>query len=166
MATFDRWDICAAWNVYSMLWGGDGCRFENAIQCRLSAIRYRPAISEQSLAGLSENAREIYDDLVQAHQHCESGYVACECCGEATMGYFVRGRSGPVNPGTQFCDACREAGCNEQESGEPCLCDDGMPEDYETCGYCGFDHEYEHAEAVAWHTENPGQGYDEEGNPL
>lgn len=31
---------------------------------------------------------------------------------------------------------------------------DDMPEDYEQCGYCGFDHEYEYADAKRWHSEN------------
>jgi hypothetical protein len=36
------------------------------------------------------------------------------------------------------------------------------PSDYEPCGYCGFDHEYEYAEAHKWHSEHPGPegGYD------
>jgi len=40
--------------------------------------------------------------------------------------------------------------------------EDGPPNDYETCGDCGFDHEYEPNEARAWHTENPGS-YDSPG---
>jgi len=35
-----------------------------------------------------------------------------------------------------------------------------LPEDYEECGYCGFDHVYEPEQAAKWHEENPGQGYD------
>lgn len=34
--------------------------------------------------------------------------------------------------------------------------DKELPLDYETCGDCGFDHEYEYAEAADWHTANPG----------
>lgn len=34
-----------------------------------------------------------------------------------------------------------------------------LPDDYETCGDCGFDHEYEYQQAYAWHIANPGQGY-------
>ncbi len=30
-----------------------------------------------------------------------------------------------------------------------------LPSDYEPCGECGWDHEYEPAMAVAWHKENP-----------
>lgn len=36
----------------------------------------------------------------------------------------------------------------------------GLPEDYEPCGYCGFDHEYESGPANVWHKEHPGEGYD------
>ena len=28
--------------------------------------------------------------------------------------------------------------------------------DYEPCGDCGFDHDYEYPQAYAWHTANPG----------
>lgn len=34
-----------------------------------------------------------------------------------------------------------------------------LPEDYEVCGYCGFDHSYEYESAHKWHINNPGQGY-------
>jgi len=37
-----------------------------------------------------------------------------------------------------------------------------LPDDYEECGYCGFDHAYEPEQANKWHAENPGQGYDPE----
>lgn len=30
-----------------------------------------------------------------------------------------------------------------------------LPDDYESCGYCGFDHSYEYAAAEAWHKANP-----------
>jgi hypothetical protein len=30
------------------------------------------------------------------------------------------------------------------------------PADYEECGDCGFDHDYEPAQAAAWHKVNPG----------
>lgn len=29
------------------------------------------------------------------------------------------------------------------------------PTDYEQCGECGFDHEYETAEAITWHKDHP-----------
>lgn len=29
-----------------------------------------------------------------------------------------------------------------------------LPSDYETCGDCGFDHEYETSEANTWHRDN------------
>jgi hypothetical protein len=31
-----------------------------------------------------------------------------------------------------------------------------LPEDYETCGDCGFDHDYEYFQANAWHSSHPG----------
>lgn len=29
-----------------------------------------------------------------------------------------------------------------------------LPEDYEPCGQCGYDHGYEYESAVIWHTAN------------
>lgn len=34
------------------------------------------------------------------------------------------------------------------------MCND-MPKDYEACGECGYDHEYECEEAHAWHLAHP-----------
>ena len=30
-----------------------------------------------------------------------------------------------------------------------------LPDDYEPCGECGYDHYYEYDEAVQWHIDNP-----------
>lgn len=30
-----------------------------------------------------------------------------------------------------------------------------LPSDYEACGECGFDHDYEYEQAHKWHTEHP-----------
>lgn len=38
-----------------------------------------------------------------------------------------------------------------------------VPDDYEECGDCGYDHEYDPEEANRWHRENPGS-YVEEGD--
>lgn len=32
---------------------------------------------------------------------------------------------------------------------------DELPEDYEPCGYCGYDHAYEYEEAYLWHISHP-----------
>jgi hypothetical protein len=32
---------------------------------------------------------------------------------------------------------------------------DCLPQDYETCGDCGFDHDYEYEAAAKWHEEHP-----------
>ena len=31
-----------------------------------------------------------------------------------------------------------------------------LPLDYEPCGDCGFDHDYDYPAAAEWHTANPG----------
>jgi hypothetical protein len=48
-----------------------------------------------------------------------------------------------------------DGGMWEEREGHPT-----PPADYEACGYCGFDHDYEPAQAHKWHTDNPGEGYD------
>jgi hypothetical protein len=111
MAEFDRFDIYAAYNVYSMLWGGDGCTYENTIQVRLSRLKYRPADSEQTLGGLSENAREVYNGIVERQHRTVSGYVACACCGDDCMGVLVVGKRAQVARGTDLCGLCEDAEC-------------------------------------------------------
>lgn len=36
-----------------------------------------------------------------------------------------------------------------------------LPTDYEACGSCGYDHDYEYEEASKWHTENDKEQIDE-----
>ncbi len=61
--TFDRFDICAAHNLYAHDYGD----YER--KARLDSMRYKAAASEEFLDGLSENAREIYLRLVEATGH-------------------------------------------------------------------------------------------------
>ena len=35
---------------------------------------------------------------------------------------------------------------------------ESLPIDFEECGYCGFDHEYEYESAYKWHEENDPNG--------
>ena len=63
---FDRQDICAAYYMYSILWGHDD--FTAGIGRRLRALRYRPSRSEEFLEKLSPNAKAIYGQLVKHHQ--------------------------------------------------------------------------------------------------
>lgn len=72
MCEFNRWDICAAYNMYAVGYNGDAAA--NEIGCRLSRLRYRPARSEETLAGLSENAKAIYGSLVRRHNALFVGY--------------------------------------------------------------------------------------------
>jgi len=72
MPYFDRFDICSAYNLYATLWGGDGAKYENAIQCRLSALDFRASRSEESPEGLSENAQDIYLALIAREQGSEA----------------------------------------------------------------------------------------------
>jgi hypothetical protein len=99
MSLFNRFDICAAYNQYAVLWGGDGCTEANQIQARLARIDFRPSRSEEHLCGLSANAREIYAALVSRHH--STGYVHCACCGLDTMGAA----------GVALCSYCEDAGC-------------------------------------------------------
>jgi hypothetical protein len=125
---FDRFDICAAYNVYSVLWGGDGCTYENTIQVRLSRLDYKPASSEQTLAGLSDNAREIYQELVKRHQQTTSGYVECGCCGDPCVGTLCIGKHGQFPIGGDLCLSCEEHECEIGADDCQVACDEcGMP---------------------------------------
>ena len=68
---FDRFDICAAYNLFSQHYGWDGYTCD--IQARLARIDYRPAASEQYIKGLSENAKAIYGALVRKHARINVG---------------------------------------------------------------------------------------------
>lgn len=65
MPEFNRWDIMAAYNVYSQLWGWDA--YTHGIQARLVRLRYRDP-SAETLEALTPNAKEIYGRLVRRHQ--------------------------------------------------------------------------------------------------
>jgi hypothetical protein len=82
---FDRFDICAAYNMYGLLWDS-GRKYSAA----LHRLKYRPAHSEEYLEGLSENAKEIYGALVRKHERI---FVAWER-------YAKRNRNAPSWPGT------------------------------------------------------------------
>jgi hypothetical protein len=63
---FDRFDICAAWNLYLQHhWAGQGCPLY-ARWCHLRTY-FKPALGEECVEGLNENARAIYDALCDAH---------------------------------------------------------------------------------------------------
>lgn len=49
---------------------------------------------------------------------------------------------------------CKVCGNEREPAGDCSHCGaPPMPEDYETCGECGFDHDYEYVEAYRWHEE-------------
>ena len=114
---FDRFDVCAAYNVFSQLWGWDA--YTHGIQVRLSRIAYRPSNSEQTLGGLSYNAREIYAALVARKFPTESSYVPCACCGVDVVGTVVVGGKSNVPVGTDLCEECSHAECS-CDGDEPC----------------------------------------------
>jgi hypothetical protein len=61
---FNRWDVLAAYNVFSQLWGWDG--YTHGIQARFSRLRYRDPGAE-ALEDLSDNAKRIYGHLERRH---------------------------------------------------------------------------------------------------
>lgn len=64
MAYFDRHDVCAAWNLYlQYTWDGQNDP-KYARHCKLRSY-FTPSRSEEEIVGLSENALEIYRDLVK-----------------------------------------------------------------------------------------------------
>ena len=81
---FDRFDICAAYYMYDILWNS------TAYAAKLRRIGYRPSCSEEFLENLSENAKEIYGALVRRHNRL---YVCWER-------YARRNPNAPAWPGT------------------------------------------------------------------
>lgn len=69
---FDRWDVCAAYHMFAVLWNGG--QPASSYGVRLSRIGYRPAPSEQTLEGLSPNAKAIYGSLVRKHERLYTGF--------------------------------------------------------------------------------------------
>lgn len=65
MAHFDRFDVCAAWNLYLQhTWDMTMCP-KYARWCKLRRF-YKPAPREEHVLGLSDNARAIYSALMGA----------------------------------------------------------------------------------------------------
>lgn len=62
--TFDRFDICDAYYLYATQYhGGQGSK-EYKIHKVLHRIKYRPSMMLNDEDDLSDNAREIYNNLV------------------------------------------------------------------------------------------------------
>jgi hypothetical protein len=66
---FDRFDICNAYYMYAVLYGWDD--YTDGIMCRLKKIGYEPSSSEEKLSGMSENARQILESLVEKREKTE-----------------------------------------------------------------------------------------------
>ncbi len=79
---FDRFDICEAYFVYAMLWHGGQFTKDYAIFGRLAKIgfRARPSLCDET--DLEENAREIYDALVEKRQGITREMLVAERAGE------------------------------------------------------------------------------------
>lgn len=69
---FDRLAILTAYNVWSQLWGWDA--YTHGIQARLSRLGFRATDSEQTLEGLSPEAKVIYGALTRKHQALHVAY--------------------------------------------------------------------------------------------
>lgn len=72
MYYFNRWDILAAYHLFSVHYNGD--RYTNGIGCRLSRLKYRPTHSEEYMSGLSDNGKAIYAALVRRHYAINVAY--------------------------------------------------------------------------------------------
>lgn len=64
---FDKFDICEAYYMFATLYHGGQFSKEYRIFGRLEKIKFRPApnLSEETL---SENGKEIFDQLVSRHE--------------------------------------------------------------------------------------------------
>ena len=64
---FDRFDICEAHYVLAMLWhGGMGCSLYAKFS-QLERIQFRPSPMLSGPEDLTENGREIYEQLLETH---------------------------------------------------------------------------------------------------
>ena len=76
-----------------------------------------------------------------------SGYVPCRC--RDCFDTAITGNDEDV----AFCHECESAGCEDDK--ECCRTDaygceeDETPSDYEECGTCGYDHEYDLIDAAS-----------------
>lgn len=64
MARFDKFDICEAHYVFAMLWHGGQWSDEYRKLGQLHYMGFRPRRSLHDENNLTENGREIYDNLV------------------------------------------------------------------------------------------------------
>ena len=64
MAQFDKFDICEAHYVFAMLWHGGQRSAEYRKLGQLFLMGFRPRFSLSDEGDLTENGREIYDNLV------------------------------------------------------------------------------------------------------
>jgi hypothetical protein len=75
MPIFDRFDICEAYYCFAESYHGGQWSKEYRIFGRLDAIEFRPS-PMLCVERLSENAREIYDALVEKHLARGLAYIA------------------------------------------------------------------------------------------
>lgn len=72
MCTLDRWEVLAAYNMYAVLWAGGP--YADSVSVRLHALRYSPALPDQSLETLSPEAKAIYGQLELKHHQKHVAY--------------------------------------------------------------------------------------------
>ena len=69
---FNRFDVCAAYNVYSQLWGWDS--YTHGIQARLARMGWEAGAGSGRLEDLTENAKAIFGTLERRHQASAVAY--------------------------------------------------------------------------------------------
>lgn len=67
MPYFDRFDICKAYYCFACLYHSGQWSDTYKIFGRLEAIKFKPGIHGDDPDYLGENAREIFDNLVEKH---------------------------------------------------------------------------------------------------
>ena len=85
MSHFDRFDTCAAYWMYDILWN------PTEYAPRLRRLGYKPSYREEFLENLSDNAKEIYGALVKKHNALMVGFER----------YAKRNPDAPSWPGTR-----------------------------------------------------------------
>ena len=69
---FDRFDICEAHYLFAMLWHDGMWGSIYAKFAQFERIKFRPSPMLSGPEDLTENGREIYEQLLETHGFCEA----------------------------------------------------------------------------------------------
>lgn len=111
MATFDRFDICEAHYALEIDYNVGGWlrerpsnqRRKEATHIQLERLGFKEGMGFNGFESLSENGKDIYNELEERYLLGDRGYHDCGCrdCFEIAIG-----------PTASLCHECVDAGCS------------------------------------------------------